>query len=431
MKIDDYLQHFTRLHPKSIDLSLDRIWRLLHRLGDPQRTLPPVIHVAGTNGKGSVVAYLRAMLEGAGKRVHCYTSPHLVRFNERIRLSGRLIDDAALERLFEECDRVNAGAPITFFEMTTVAAFLAFARHPADYAILEVGLGGRLDTTNTSETTVLSVVTSISLDHQRFLGNTLDAIAREKAGIFRPDVPAVAASQPDEVAAALVDESGRRGARLMREGRDWSWRRDGGAAHVHAAGRTASFTAPSLPGAHQWENAAVAAAAALVLGDDGVPPGAIARGIASAAWPARLQRLDEGPLRALLPPGAELWLDGGHNPSAAQALAAWLDERSGDGRPAFLVVGMMQARDPRDFLACFRGRAVHVAAVAVPGEEKSHDADELAAAAASVGLESSPCEDLRIAFERIARTGAAPRVLICGSLYLAGEVLRRNGPAIL
>jgi dihydrofolate synthase/folylpolyglutamate synthase len=429
LKIDDYLQRFTLLHPKSIDLSLDRIWRLLRRLGDPQRSLPPTIHVAGTNGKGSVVAYLRAILESAGKRAHCYTSPHLVRFNERIRLPDGLISDGELEALFEECDRANGGEPITFFEITTVAAFLAFARHPADYLVMEVGLGGRLDTTNTSETTVLSVITPISYDHQRFLGDTLGQIAREKAGIMRAGVPVILAPQPPEAASALEAAADAIGALALRHGREWTF--DAGPPlALTLQGRHLELGPLSLPGPHQNENASLAAAAALMLGDPAIDEPALRAGLAGAYWPARLQRLDQGPLRDLLPDNAELWLDGGHNESAGQALATWIDSGASDRRRFHVIVGMMETKDAIRFFRALGHSVRDILCVTIPDEAKAFPAEEIARQAKSAGLHPTSCANVADALRRIAAADPDPRVLICGSLYLAGSVLRENGPAV-
>lgn len=429
MKIDDYLRRFTQLHPKSIDLSLERIGRLLDRLGNPQRTLPPVVHVAGTNGKGSVVAYLRATLTQAGRRAHCYTSPHLVRFNERIRLPSGLIADDALEGLFDECVAANGDDPITFFEITTVAALLAFSREPADYVLLEVGLGGRLDTTNVSETTMLSVITPISYDHQRFLGETLTEIAHEKAGIFRAGVRALIAPQPDEATAAIIDAAEQAGTPLVLHGRDWS--HEGGARPSATIGETRIDLGPvSLPGAHQQTNAAVAAVAAYLLEDTAVDPAAIKQGIGAASWPARLQCLGPGPLRDLLPKNAELWLDGGHNEAAASVQAQWLIERAADKRTAYAVVGMMQTKDPARFLTNLRAGTAEIWCVPIPGEDKAIPPADLLALAKKAGFAAHAADSVADALTQISQIGDPKRVLICGSLYLAGTVLRANGETV-
>jgi dihydrofolate synthase / folylpolyglutamate synthase len=430
LKIDDYLRRFTELHPKSIDLSLDRIRPLLSKLGDPQKGLPPVVHVAGTNGKGSVVANLRAILVQAGRQAHCYTSPHLVRFHERIRLPSGLIDDDSLEVLFDECVAANGDDPITFFEITTVAALLAFSRQPADYVLLEVGLGGRLDTTNVSETTVLSVITPISYDHQRFLGDTLTEIAREKAGILRTGTPALIAPQPGEVAEAIVAVGKTVGSPLFMHGRDWT--SDAGPPQTVTLGENSlKLGGHSLPGAHQETNAAVAAAAVLLLNDSAVNADAIRRGIATATWPARLQKLGPGPLRNLLPKDAELWLDGGHNEAAATAQAQWIIDQESDGRTTYAIVGMMQTKNPATFLTNLHAGTSRVWCVSVPGEEKGIAAKDLSELAQSVGFVAHPADGVAAALAQIAREDRRARVLICGSLYLAGTVLSTNGEMVV
>jgi len=424
---DRVLARLMALHPKVIDLVLDRVWRLLSALGHPERQLPPVIHIAGTNGKGSVVAMLRAMLEASGRRVHVYTSPHLVRFAERIRLAGTLIDEAYLTDLLEECERVNQGLPITFFEITTCAAFLAFARHPADVVLLETGLGGRLDATNVVECPALTVIAPVALDHQQFLGETLDAVAAEKAGILKPGVPCVVAGQAPEAAAVIARRATEIGAALALAERDWFWAPDseGG---VSVGCRT--WPAPALVGDHQKENAALAIQAALALPDDLRPDDAAIRtGLRAVIWPGRLQRLDQGNLVSCLGPGWKVWLDGGHNPHAGAALAtmvtSWRD------RPLHLIVGMLDTKDQPGFLAPLLGGAASVQVVPVPDCEAGVPPALLAERARGVapaGLAVSEREDVAEALRCLAVTGIPQaRVLICGSLYLAGAVLRDNG----
>jgi dihydrofolate synthase/folylpolyglutamate synthase len=419
------LDRLTRLHPKVIDLSLGRIERLLLRLGSPERALPPVVHVAGTNGKGSVIAYLRAMLEAAGRRVHVYTSPHLTRFHERIRLSGALIEEGELVGLLEECEAANGPSPITFFEITTAAAFLAFTRHPADILLLETGLGGRLDATNVVERPLLSVITPVSIDHTQFLGDTLEAIAAEKAGILKPGVPAVIGPQPAQARAVIEARAQARGTPLARAGSDWRFEAtDRGFTFVDGGTRR-DFDRPALPGAHQIENAAMAVAAAGRLGGFGLDDGALGRGLAEARWPGRLQILTAGPLPALLPDGWELWLDGGHNAAAGLALAAELGRRR--DRPLHLVFGMMNSKAVRDFLAPLAPLVRSLHAVAIPGEPNSLSAEAAAGEAGAVGCSASPAPDVAAALARIAARADGPgRVLICGSLYLAGRVLADN-----
>jgi dihydrofolate synthase/folylpolyglutamate synthase len=408
------------------------VLRLLDRLGRPHEHLPPVVHVAGTNGKGSVIAYLRAFLEAAGKRVHVYTSPHLVRFNERIRLAGRPIDDAGLVALLEECEAANGAEPITFFEITTAAAFLAFARQPADAVLLETGLGGRLDATNVVAVPALTAITPVSLDHQHYLGTTLAAIAGEKAGILKAGVPAVVARQ-ERAARRIIEERAREvGAPLIEEGKDWFVRRREGEGLFYQGRRAglSGLPAPALAGAHQIRNAGQAIACAEALGERvpalAVPAAAIGLGLKTVEWPGRLQRLTRGPLAALLPPGWELWLDGGHNPDAAEALAA--HARHWKDRPLHLIWGMLNTKDAAGFLKPLAARVRLLRTVAVPGEPNALSAGELAAIGESLLMQVVPAEDVTAALADILDHETRPsRVLICGSLYLAGTVLRHNG----
>ncbi len=414
-----------------IDLSLARIERLLERLGHPERQLAPVIHVAGTNGKGSTIAFMKAILEALGCAVHVYTSPHLVRFNERIVVAGREIDDDSLCALLQECEAANAGEPITFFEITTAAAFLAFARTPADFTLLETGLGGRLDATNVVARPLITALTPISLDHQAFLGETIAEVAGEKAGILKTGVPCLTVHQPADAAAVIENRAADVGAPLICEGADWSAKPEGSGWVFE--GRPPSLPQahlalpmPALPGAHQIANAGLALACLACLPDLTIDTSAIARGLARAHWPARLQRLDAGNLVDLLPAGWELWLDGGHNPGAAQALARHLE--GWRNRPLVLVFGMLKTKDNAGFLNPLAGLAQRALTVAIPGEAASLDAESAAAAARSVGLAAEACESVRDALCRAAGAGEQPaRVLICGSLYLAGAVLEENG----
>lgn len=423
---DVLLERLSHLHPKVIDLSLERIKRLLARLGHPERSLPPVIHVAGTNGKGSTVAYLRAIAEAADLRAHAYTSPHLVRFHERIRLAGTLIGEDALSLLLDECERANGDAPITFFEVTTAAAFLAFARTPADMLLLEVGLGGRLDATNVIAQPALSIITPISIDHVQFLGDTLTAIAGEKAGILKPGVACVVGPQPPAAAAAIEARAKEVGAPLLRHGTEW---------HVEATdegfvyrGRTRRIDLPRpvLPGVHQIANAGMAVAAVdalaggFVIGDD-----AIRTGLETAEWPARLQRLARGPLVKLLPAGWELWLDGGHNPAAGEALAE--TARGWRNRPLHLVVGMINTKDVAGFLRPLAPHTASLTALSIPGNPAAVAPEEIAAAGRALSLAAHTAPDATTALKQITATVAPARVLICGSLYLAGTVLAANG----
>ena len=400
---DPILERLYGLHPKLIDLSLDRVFRLLGRLGDPHVSLPPVVHVAGTNAKGSVIAMMRAALQAADYKVHVHTSPHLVRFNERIRLAGDLIGDAALIELLEECEAANAGDAITFFEITTVAALLAFSRTPADIVLLETGLGGRLDATNVIDAPALTVITPVSMDHQQFLGDTLAAIATEKAGILKPGVRCVVAEQHPDVLAVIEQKADAIGAPLTLDHRD----------------------APptNLAGPHQGRNAAVAKAALDALAGFTVSANAITTGFANVDWPARLQPLTSGALADMLGAEQELWLDGGHNQAAGIAIAGWLE--SGPDKPLHVVMGMLNSKDPVAFLTPFKGRISTFRAVAIPGEENSFSADGLAARTDHAGKTSTSVTD---ALSAIATEHPGPgRVLITGSLYLAGKVLAENG----
>ncbi|HEX6102563.1 MAG TPA: folylpolyglutamate synthase/dihydrofolate synthase family protein [Alphaproteobacteria bacterium] len=424
---DAVLERLSRLHPKIIDLSLSRVERLLAALGHPERRLPPVVHVAGTNGKGSVLAYLRAMFEGAGRRVHVYTSPHLVRFNERIRLEGKLIDEALLTDLLEECERANGGEPITFFEITTAAAFLAFERHPADLLLLETGLGGRLDATNVIERPLATAITPVSMDHMQFLGDTLAAIAGEKAGILKAGVPAAIGPQPPEALKVIEGRAAEIGAPLHCFGADWQVTADAEGFVYRGRSGARRLPAPNLPGRHQIDNAGVALACLELMG-----PGftltdkQIAAGLRSADWPARLQLLTRGPLADMLTSGSELWLDGGHNEAAGAVLGemakGWRD------RPLHLVFGMLDTKEPRAFLAHLAPSVRSLQAVPIPGEHASLTAAQSAEHARAAGIPAAEADSVEAAVAAILKAEPRPcRILICGSLYLAGTVLAENG----
>lgn len=428
--VDAVLDRLLSLHPKRIDLSLDRIGRLLVDLGGPNRKLPPVIHVAGTNGKGSTTAFLRACLEAAGKRVHVYTSPHLVRFNERIRLAGTLIDDATLIDVLERCETANAGAEITFFEITTAAAMLAFAERPAELVLLETGLGGRHDTTNVVDRPAMTAITRISMDHMDFLGNSLAKIAAEKAGILKPGVTAILAPQRSaEAVQAIRARAGEIDAPLLVHGVDWDFRADAEGVTLNTGRGEKRLPLPNLAGAHQIENAMTAAMCLDRLDRlDGpaVPDAALAQGLTSARWPARLQRLTGGPMVDAIPKGWELWLDGGHNDSAGEVLAGWLAGL--DGRPAHLIVGILSTKDPRDLLRPLAPHAASLHAIAIPGEAASLDADTLARAARDAGIvKVAISASVQDAIDAVVLAETQPsRILIGGSLYLAGVVLSEN-----
>jgi dihydrofolate synthase/folylpolyglutamate synthase len=425
--IDAVLERLKGLHPKVIDLALDRIIDLLAALDHPERRLPPVVHVAGTNGKGSCLAYLRAIAEAAGRRVHVYTSPHLVRFAERIRLSGAIIDDSALLDILIECETKNGGGPITFFEITTAAAFLAFARHPADLCLLETGLGGRFDATNVIDRPALTLLTPISLDHQAFLGDTIAAIAGEKAGILKPGVPCLSAGQTPEALAVIAAEAEALGVPLFVEDRDWQVRRTSEGFRFTMGRHDMTLPVPALPGPHQIHNAGLAVAAALMLRDYfDIDSKSLAAGLRRVAWPARLQRLTRGPLVDRLPPETDLWLDGGHNPSAGQALARFMESAWRD-QPVDLVAGMLDTKDSQGFFAPLAPRVRRMKGVAIPGEAHSRTADEVCAAARAEGLAAEPAASVAAAVADLTRDGGVGHILICGSLYLAGTVLAENG----
>jgi dihydrofolate synthase/folylpolyglutamate synthase len=428
--LEAVLQRLTALHPKAIDLSLDRIRLLLARLGDPHLHLPPVFHVAGSKGKGSTTAFLRAMTEAAGYRVHAYTSPHLVRFNERIRLAGRLIDDARLITLLERCEQVNAGAPITFFEITTAAAYLAFAEVPADLVLLETGLGGIADTTNVIPQPALTALTPIGIDHVAFLGDTIAKIAANKAGILKHGVPCVVGPQPDEAMAVITARAAETGSRLFRHGHDWSVQESADGLLWREGETELPLPRPALLGAHQVVNAGVAVACARHLPGFTIGPDAIAAGLRQVDWPARMQRLTRGPLVELLPAGTELWLDGAHNAMAGEALALALAALP--PKPTWLLAGMLNTKDAAGFLRPLAPGLSGACCIAIPGEANSLSAEDLTAAAESVGLAAQPAGSAAAAMRQIAETiradaATAPaRVIIAGSLYLAGRILSEN-----
>ncbi len=421
------LARLQALHPKSIDLSLGRIRRLLARLGHPELALPPVIHIAGTNGKGSTLAMLDAMLTAAGRRVHRYISPHLVRFNERILLGGEPIAEDLLADVLDECERANDGGPITFFEITTAAAFLAFSRVPADLLLLETGLGGRLDATNVVPAPRLTLMSPISFDHEAHLGRTLTAIAGEKAGIVKPGVPLLSGPQTAEAAAVLEDRCRARAAPFAIAGRDWTVEATAEGFLWRGRGTGLRLPRPALVGAHQLDNAGLAVAAALALDELAPPPAAIAVGLENARWPARLQPLADGPLRRLLPGTCELWLDGGHNPAAGEVLARSLPEIA-RGRPVHLVLGMLRTKDLRAFARPLAPLARGAVTIPVPDDPLSQEPAEMARELTTLGLPARPAGEIGEALAGLARELSTPAlVLITGSLYLAGTVLRANG----
>jgi dihydrofolate synthase/folylpolyglutamate synthase len=430
---DDVIARLLTLHPRRIDLSLDRIWRLLDALGHPERRLPPVIHVAGTNGKGSVIAFMRGMLEAAGRSVHVYTSPHLVRFNERFRMGapggGKLVSDDALASALTECETANGGAPITVFEIETAAGFLLFSRNPADFLLLEVGLGGRLDATNVIENPLASVITPVSMDHLEFLGDTLEKIAAEKAAILKRDVPAVIASQPEAALTVIERQARKVRAPLRVAGEHWIVHAERGRLVYQDDDGLLDLPLPKLPGRHQHDNAGLAVAA-LRATDLALPVSTFEAGMTKAEWPARMQLLTHGKLKALAPAESELWLDGGHNAEGGRAIAAALgDLEERVPRPLILIVGLLATKDSAGFLQNFAGLARRLIAVPIPDQEKTLPAQALVDTARAIGLPAESCDDIEDALAAVHRLGLAPapRILITGSLYLAGAVLASNG----
>lgn len=428
--IDDILARFVRYHPDRIDLSLDRMYRLLADLDDPHTKLPPVIHVAGTNGKGSTVAFLRAALEASGKVVSAYTSPHLIRFAERYRIAGAIPDDESLLALFEEIEDRNAGKPITEFEITTAAAFLAFARAASDVVLLEVGLGGRFDATNVVERPLATVITRIAMDHMDFLGDTIPEIAREKAAIQKPGVPSIVGPQPAEALAVITAHAEAIGAPLYRAGTEWSGVADpetGG--FVYQRGDTSwPLPGPGLPGQHQIDNAATAVACLEICQVPDVTPSRIATGIERIDWPGRLQKLGPGLLTGQLPEGWEIWVDAGHNPSGAEVAAQMFRTRHAeDGLPLHLIAAMARDKDVAGFLSPFRDVASSATAVPVPEEPRIHDPDGLAAFFAPAGLTGTAAISFEAALANLRQKTGPARVLITGSHLVVGAALRANG----
>lgn len=415
---DPFSARLLARHPQKIDLGLDRMRALLKALGDPQDRLPPVVHVAGTNGKGSTIAFLRAMAEGAGLNVHVYTSPHLVRFNERIRLAGELISDEAMAAVLDRVEAVE-GVEATVFEATTAAALLAMAETPGDLALVEVGLGGRLDATNVIDRPLVSVITPVDLDHAEFLGTEIAAVAGEKAGILKAGVPAIVARQDPVAQMVIAAEAERVRAPLTLLGEDFDvWSERGGLSFQNLD-QFLDLPAPVLFGPHQVVNAGMAVAAALELD---LPEEAIAWGLTHAEWPARMQRLTKGPYaEAAASVDAELWLDGGHNPHAARALAETLAQRQARApRPLALIVGLLANKDAGGFFEALS--ELDAAVFTTPFEGFHTPPTDLAAVARGHGLGAQPCQSPRQALDLALRLGAE-WVVICGSLYLAGEVL--------
>ncbi len=418
---DVILERMMSLHPKIIDLTLDRVWRLLAALDNPQDDLPGVIHIAGTNGKGSTLAMIRAGIAAAGKTAHAYTSPHLARFHERIRVGGTLIDEAALSAVLDECYVANGGEAITYFEITTCAALLAFARARADYTLLEVGLGGRLDATNVVTAPELTVITPISIDHEQYLGDTLGKIAFEKAGILKRGVPCIVAPQAEDAMVVIENVASRVGAPLLVHGQHWHVYEERGRLVYQDETGLRDLPLPNLLGAHQIVNAGTALAALRHLGlGDAAYEAAVTR----ADWPARMQKLTRGPL-ADLAPDADLWLDGGHNAAAGAALGVLL--ASLPPRPTRLICGMLNTKDVTGYLRPLAPQVKGLTAVSIPGEANTLPAAATQSAARAVGLQADVADSVIDALRAIVAEEPRSRVLICGSLYLAGSVLRENG----
>ncbi len=432
--LDELIARLSGLHPERIDLGLERMRRLLERLDHPERKLPPVIHVAGTNGKGSTIAYLRAILEAAGLRVHVYTSPSLVRINERFRLGrlggGVLVGDDELYAALEQCERANAGAPITIFEIETAAAFCLFAQHPADVLLLEVGLGGRLDATNVIDAPLASVIAPVSMDHTEFLGDTLTAIAREKAAIIKRNVPVICAEQQPVTIAVIEQDAKRLRAPLHAAGQDWYVNVERGRLVYQDERGLMDLPAPKLFGRHQFDNAGLAIATLRAQDRFRIAPAAFEAGIVNAEWPARMQRLASGALLEQAPQGCEIWLDGGHNAEGGRVAAAALgDLEERVSRPLVVIVGMMANKDANGFLANFAGLTRHIVAVRIPGQQSAMPPNRLADAARELGMRVEISTSIEAALRSIARLTyeVPPRILITGSLYLAGHVLGLNG----
>jgi dihydrofolate synthase/folylpolyglutamate synthase len=427
--LGDVIARLSALHPKRIDLGLDRMHRVLARLDHPELRLPPVIHVAGTNGKGSTIAYLRAILETAGLRVHAYISPYLVRINECFRLAGTLVGDDALKVALERVELANRGEPLTVFEAKTAAGFCLFAQHPADVLLLEVGLGGRLDSTNVVEAPLASVIAPISMDHTDFLGDSLTSIAGEKAAIIKRNVPVISAEQPPEAMEAIEQQARRMRSPLHAAGQQWQVSVERGRLVYQDERGLMDLAAPKLFGRHQFDNAGLAIATLRAI--DALKLGHAAyEGIVNAEWPARMQRLSSGKLIELGPPGCELWLDGGHNAEGGRVTAAALgDLEERVSRPLVVIAGMMGNKDARAFLANFAGLTRHIFTVEIPGQDKAMPQDRLADAARALGMRVEIAGSVEAALRSIARLvyEVPPRILIVGSLYLAGHTLAVNG----
>ena len=420
MKSDIILERLMSLHPKIIDLTLDRMMRLLNLLGNPEKIIPPVIHIAGTNGKGSTQAMIRAGLEASGDICHAYTSPHLARFHERIFLAGSIIEEIDLANYLSECEKVNGNTPITYFEITTCAALLAFSEKNADYTLLEVGLGGRLDATNVIDQPKITVITPISIDHQQYLGDTLAEIASEKAGILKRNCFAIIGPQEEEALAVIEARAYEVGATCKIYGQHWHVWEENGRLVFQDENGLLDLPLPKLIGAHQIQNAGIALATLRYLGKENV---SFEGAMLNADWPARMQRLKKGPL-TLLANDAEIWLDGGHNKAAGYALAEALSRLQ--YRKLFLIVGMLNTKDVAGYMQPLLSQSRRLYGVSIPGEAATMTAKETVDVAIDVGFEALVSENVESAIKEIIKQDQNARILICGSLYLAGNILRKN-----
>ena len=431
---DREIEHLMTLHPKGFDLSLDRVTRLLERLGNPQDRLPPVIHIAGTNGKGSCAAFSRALLEAAGHLVHVHTSPHLVNWAERYRLAaeggGKLVDDDVFAEAIARVAKANAGQTITVFEILTAATFVLFSEHPAEAAVIEVGLGGRFDATNVIKRPAVSVIMPISMDHEAYLGDRVELIAAEKAGIMKRGCPVVIGAQESDTALqVLIETAERLDCPTVVYGQDFLAFEENGRMVYQDEDGLMDLPLPRLPGRHQYANAAAAIAAVKAAGFE-IGHRAAERAMTHVAWPARMQKLTQGKLVELAPKGADIWLDGGHNPGAGVVIAeALAEQEEKNPRPLILIAGMINTKDQTGYFSAFKGLARHVYTVPVTNSDAGVPNDELALRAEEAGLSAEPVSSVASALMllRDSWDGPAPRILIGGSLYFAGAVLAENG----
>ena len=417
---DFILNRMMDLHPKVIDLTLDRVWSLLEALGNPQNNLPKVIHIAGTNGKGSTLSMLRAGLNEIGLKTHAYTSPHLVRFHERIQLHDNFIDENALTEILDECYSANKNRPITYFEITTCAAILAMSRKKADYVLLEVGLGGRLDATNVIARPALTIITPVSLDHEQFLGNTIKQIAGEKAGIIKPFCPVVIGKQNKDALEVITEKAFEQKAPILAEGRQWHIKEAANSILYKDENNMMELPKPNLLGTHQIQNAGIAIAALTHLTEK---KEAFYGAVSKAEWPARMQKLITGPIIKALG-HSDVWLDGGHNPAAGKALASYLSTHN--KKPTVLICGMLKTKDVAGYLSPFSNLVEFLAAVSIPNEQNTLSAGETAKHANDLGIKSKSFRSISEGIQFVANEFPNCQVLICGSLYLAGHILREN-----